>query len=161
GISASAATVLGLADTTVVEVVPEVADAARAQFAAWNGGLLDRSDVHLVVDDGRRYLARTPEHFDVIVSDLFIPWHAGGGSLYAREMYEIVAAHLAPDGIFCQWLPLYQLTQEEFDIIAHTFLSVFPNAGVWRADFYPNRPVVGLIAHRGVPVDLERVGARV
>ena len=145
GISASAAPALGVADTTVVELVPEVAAAARRHFAAWNGDLLERPDVHLVVDDGRRYLAAHDGPFDVIVSDLFIPWHAGAGSLYTREMYETAARRLAPGGLFCQWLPLYQLTREEFALIARTFAAVFPVATLWRADFYPDRPVVGLV----------------
>jgi spermidine synthase len=161
GITASAAPALGVEQTTVVEVVPEVAQAARAHFATWNGHLLDRADVHLVLDDGRRYLASTQEQFDVIVSDLFIPWHAGAGNLYSREMYMAVARRLAPRGLFCQWLPLYQLTREEFDVIARTFLAVFPQASLWRADFYPDRAVVGLIGQRSPhSVDVEQTSRR-
>jgi spermidine synthase len=161
GISASAGPALGLDDTTVVELVPEVVEAARAHFGPWNGGLLARRDVRLIVDDGRRYLTATDERFDVIVSDLFIPWHAGAGSLYAREMYAAAAAHLADDGLFCQWLPLYQLTREEFALIARTFATVFPVTTLWRADFYPDRPVVGLVGQL-LPrrLDLARVGER-
>jgi spermidine synthase len=161
GITASAGPALGIDDTTVAEIVPEVAAAARAYFAPWNGRLLERPDAHLVLDDGRRYLAATSKRFDVIVSDLFIPWHAGAGNLYSREMYATVARRLAPGGLFCQWLPLYQLTREDFDMITHTFLSVFPHTTLWRADFYPDRPVVGLIGQLEVrQVDLERIGTR-
>jgi spermidine synthase len=161
GITASAGPALGIDETTVVELVPEVAVAARAHFAEWNGHLFERRNVRVVVDDGRRYLAASRQHFDVIVSDLFIPWHAGAGSLYSREMYETVAQRLAPGGLFCQWLPLYQLTRGEFDMIAHTFLTVFPHVGLWRADFYPNRPVVGLVGQSTVQaVDLTRIGER-
>jgi spermidine synthase len=161
GITASAGPALGVDETTVVELVPEVAALARTHFAPWNGGLLERPNVQLVLDDGRRFLAASPARFDVVVSDLFIPWHAGAGSLYSREMYQAVAGHLAPGGLFCQWLPLYQLTWDEFDMIAHTFLSVFPQVSLWRADFYPNRAVVGLVGRSGTqPVGLEQVGDR-
>ncbi len=101
--------------------------------------------MHLVLDDGRHYLASTAQRYDVIVSDLFIPWHAGAGNLYSREMYRGAARRLAPGGLFCQWLPLYQLTREEFEVIVRTFLAAFPHASLWRADFYPDRPVVGLV----------------
>ena len=109
----------------MVELVPEVAALARSTSA------LERRparspDVRLVIDDGRRHLGATGETFDVIVSDLFIPWHAGG-ELYSLEMYATVARRLAPGGLFCQWLPLYQLTREEFEVIARTFLAVFPH----------------------------------
>ncbi|HJY81379.1 MAG TPA: hypothetical protein VKK81_09880, partial [Candidatus Binatia bacterium] len=161
GISASAGPALGIEETTAIELVPEVATTARIYFAPWNAGLLDRQDVRLVLDDGRRYLAASSDHFDVIVSDLFIPWHAGTGNLYAREMYDTVARRLASGGLFCQWLPLYQLTREEFDVIVHTFLAVFPQASLWRNDFYPDRPVVGLIGQRtSQPVDLALVRDR-
>ena len=150
---------MDLDETTVVELVPDVAAAARTHFAPWNGGLLERHDVRLIVDDGRHWLSATDERFDVIVSDLFIPWHAGAGSLYAREMYAAAAAHLMPDGLFCQWLPLYQLTREDFDLIARTFLTVFPVVTLWRADFYPDRPVVGLVGQQW-PHPVELAGLR-
>jgi spermidine synthase len=162
GITASAGPALNVEKTTVIELVPEVAAAARAHFAPWNAKLLDRSDVRLALDDGRRYLASHRDRFDVIVSDLFVPWNPGTGNLYAREMYETAARRLTPNGLFCQWLPLYQLTRQEFDIIAHTFLSVFPQVTLWRNDFYSERPVVGLVG-RLTPqtLDLERIRERV
>jgi spermidine synthase len=161
GITASAGPALGVPETTVIELVPEVARAARTHFASWNGQLLARSDVRLVLDDGRRYLAASRDHFDVIVSDLFIPWHASAGNLYAREMYATVAQRLAPGGVFCQWLPLYQLTREEFDIIVRTFLTVFPQASLWRGDFYPDRPIIGLVGQLTPRrIDIARVSER-
>ena len=161
GISASAAPALGVTETTVIEVVPEVAALAKTHFGPWNADLLDRRDVRLVVDDGRRYLAATDTVFDVIVSDLFIPWHASAGNLYALEMYETVSRRLAPGGLFCQWLPLYQMTREEFEVVARTFLAVFPHVTLWRNDFYPNRPVLGLVgARQPLTLDLDRVGRR-
>jgi spermidine synthase len=60
-------------------------------------------------------------------------------------MYDTVARRLAPGGVFCQWLPLYQLTREEFDTIVRTFLTVFSQTSLWRGDFYPDRPIVGLV----------------
>src|SRR5881409_3395539 len=76
-------------------------------------------------------------------------------------MFETVARRLSPGGVFCQWLPLYQLTHVEFDAIARTFLAVFPEVSLWRNDFYPDRPVVGLVG-RLAPgeLDLGRVGER-
>src|SRR5205085_442038 len=67
GISASAATALGIGDVTVIEVVPEVAALARTHFREWNGALLEQPGVRLIVDDGRRYLAaaRRPIRVDL------------------------------------------------------------------------------------------------
>jgi spermidine synthase len=161
GISASAAPALKVENVTVVEVVPEVAELARTHFGKWNAGLLDRRDVRLVVDDGRRYLAATDRRFDVIVSDLFVPWHATAGNLYSVEMYRTVARRLGDGGLFCQWLPLYQLTREEFEVIARTFMTAFPHVTLWRNDFFPNRPVLGLVGTlQPLRVDLDPIGPR-
>jgi spermidine synthase len=117
--------------------------------------------VRLVIDDGRRYLAASREPFDVIVSDLFIPWHSSTGNLYARQMYDLVARRLTAGGLFCQWLPLYQLTRQEFDTIVHTFLSVFPQASLWRGNFYPDRPIVALVGQRTPqPIAITGLGQR-
>src|SRR4029077_2076072 len=54
-----------------------------------------------------------------------------------------------------------QLTREEFEIIVRTFVTAFPHVTLWRNDFYPNRPVLGLIGGRQpVRVDLDDVGQR-
>jgi len=162
GITASAGAALGVEETTVIELVPEVARLAATEFATWNAQLLERPGVRLVVDDGRRYLVTTAERYDVVVGDLFIPWHAGAGSLYAREMFETVAGRLAPGGLFCQWLPLYQLTREEFDVIARTFVAVFPSVTLWRDDFYANRPIVALVGQVAPPtLDLGSLRERI
>src|SRR5262249_45196816 len=73
-----------------------------------------------------------------------------------------VRDHLTAEGVFCQWLPLYQESEATFDSIAATFLSVFPNAAVWRADFYARTiPRVALCGFRGAPPSVESTDARV
>src|SRR5262249_51750598 len=91
----------------------------------------------------------------------FVPWHAATGSLYARESFATVARRLAPGGIYCQWLPLYQLTREEFAVILHTFASVFPEVTLWRDDFFAERPVGGLVgAFDAQPLALDGIAER-
>src|SRR5207237_6200445 len=113
-------------ESTVIELVPEVAAMAARYFATWNARLLEQGGVRLVVDDGRRHLAAPDSAFDVIVSDLFIPWHAAAGSLYSREMYATASRRLAPGGLFCQWLPLYPRPRAELAAVARTLSPVLP-----------------------------------
>jgi spermidine synthase len=62
----------------------------------------------VIVDDGRRYLDRTPDKFDVITIDPPPPISAAGSSLlYSTEFYEVAKKHLKPHGILEQWLPAY------------------------------------------------------
>jgi spermidine synthase len=144
---------------TLVELVPGVAAAARAWFAVENRGVYDSPASEVVLDDARNFLRATSARFDVIVGDLFVPWQAGTGALYAHEHFAAAREHLAPGGLFCQWLPLYQLSEEEFAVVAATFLDVFPDAFVLRGDLFANHPIVALVGGAGPAPDPHAVGA--
>src|SRR4029079_10362418 len=87
-----------------VELVGDVLDAA-ALFARENRNVLLAPNVRLHADDAPSWLLGAGERWDVIVSDLFLPWAAGAGALYSRDLYALGLAHLAPGGLYCQWLP--------------------------------------------------------
>ena len=91
--------------TTAVELVPSV-PRLFWYFHADAPELLRSPLSHVVVDDGRRYLERTDEQFDVITLDPPPPVQAAGTSLlYSKEFYSAVRRRLAPGGILQQWLP--------------------------------------------------------
>jgi spermidine synthase len=61
---------------------------------------------HLVIDDGRRYLTRSPQNYDAIIIDPPPPVQAAGSSLlYSEEFYAAAKERLRPGGILQQWLP--------------------------------------------------------
>jgi len=76
-----------------------------------------------------------------------VPWRPGESSLYTLEHFRKARAALRPGGIFCQWLPLFQLSREQFQIVLATFLDVFPRATLWRGDFLADQPALALIGH--------------
>ena len=127
-----------------MEIVPGILDAAR-EFSDVNRNVLDDPQVAAIVADGRNHLFGTAERFDVIVGDLFVPWHAGTGYLYTAEHFRIVRERLKPGGVFAQWLQANQLSAEEFRIIAATFADVFEDAEIWRNDLQPPRTIVALV----------------
>jgi spermidine synthase len=68
--------------------------------------LLQSPQSHLVIDDGRLFLERTSQQFDVITIDPPPPVEAAGSSLlYSEEFYTLVKRHLRLGGIVQQWLP--------------------------------------------------------
>jgi len=146
------------------ELLPEVVTAARLEFRPYVNGLFDDQRVRILADDGRTVLAGSRDRYDVIVSDLFTPWHAGTGSLYTLEHFRTVRARLLPGGIFAQWLPLFQMTEREFQIIARTMQDVFPQVILLRGTFSPDEPIAALVAFTEArPLDqalLLRSGAR-
>lgn len=93
------------ADTTAVELIPSVPKA----FGFYHpdaAELLKNPKGHIVIDDGRRFLKRTPLKFDVIATDPPPPLQAAGCSLlYSSDFCELIKQHLKPHGIAQIWLP--------------------------------------------------------
>jgi len=91
--------------TTAVELVPSVPRMFSYYYA--DGAQVMSSPLsHVVIDDGRRYLERTTELYDVVTLDPPPPVEAAGSSLlYSKEFYSAVKRHLVPGGILQQWLP--------------------------------------------------------
>lgn len=161
GITAGAALHHPIERVVTAELSENVVEAAREFFEPYTNGLFTDERSEVVVEDGRNYLKGRTERYDVIVSDLFVPWRAGAGSLYTREHYETVRDRLAPRGLFAQWLPLYQLTSRDVEVILRTILDVFPHATLWRGGFSADRPVLAIIAQEeGSPLDAERLAER-
>jgi len=136
----------------VCELVPQVIEAARKYITDVDGrdltgGLFTDPRATVLAEDGRHYLMATDRRFDMINADLFVPFRSGVGSLYTREHFENVRQRLTPDGVFVQWLPLYQVTEKEFGIIARTMLEVFGQVSLWRNGFQPGQDTVALIGH--------------
>ncbi|MGH0030810.1 MAG: spermidine synthase [Myxococcota bacterium] len=148
-------------EIVLVEIVPAVHDLARRFFAPYNRSIHSDPRTRLVVEDGRNHLRATRERYDVIVADQFVPARPGTGSMYSREHFRAVRERLTPDGVFAQWLPLYQMTDADFAIVAAGFREVFPNATLWRGDYSAATPSGGLIGLRGDPPTGADVAARI
>lgn len=161
GVTAGAVLDHPVEQVVALEIVPDVVDAAREDFAEANGRVLDDPRVTAVADDGRHYLASRLHAFEVIVQDLLVPWRPGEAALYAREHYQAVRGALTADGVFCQWLPVYQLSDEDLRVVLATFADVFPATTVWRGNFLPGQETVALVGHAGAsPLDAAAVAAR-
>jgi spermidine synthase len=92
-------------ETTAVELVSSVKE-AFGFYHADGPQLLRNPKGHIIIDDGRRYLNRTGEKFDVIIIDPPPPVEAAGSSLlYSEEFYAMAKAHLKPNGILATWFP--------------------------------------------------------
>jgi spermidine synthase len=62
--------------------------------------LLADPRVHVVIDDGRRWLQRHPtERFDMIVQNTTWHWRAHATDLLSQEYLELVRPHLRPGGV--------------------------------------------------------------
>src|SRR3989449_7644954 len=129
----------GMQRVRVVEIEPAVLAMDR-YFRHVNDSVLDHPIVTVQVDDARSALQLSHERFDIIVSEPSNPWLAGVATLYTPEFFDIVRHRLGDDGVFCQWLQLYQLPLPVLAGIVGNLRTVFPNVEVWFS--YPGDLVV-------------------
>jgi spermidine synthase len=135
------------------ELSPGVVAASKKYFAGGAGdpdmtnGLYEDPRAQVLVGDGRNHLMATGGRYAMINSDLFLPYRRGTGNLYSREHFQNARARLKPGGVFVQWLPLYQISEREFGIIARTMIAVFPQVSLWRGNFQPGAEIAAMVGH--------------
>jgi predicted membrane-bound spermidine synthase len=91
--------------STAVELAPSV-PRMFSFFHADGDRLLKSPLSRIVIDDGRFFLERTRDQYDVIVIDPPPPVEAAASSLlYSKEFYAAAKPRLRAGGILAQWLP--------------------------------------------------------
>ena len=109
GVDVVIARLFGATDTTAVELNPLVArDVMSSEpFLSYSGRLYEQPGVHLVVDEGRSFLRRSREHYDLILATMVDTWAATAAgafalsenNLYTVEAFSDYLERLGPDGI--------------------------------------------------------------
>lgn len=130
-----------------VELLLEVIDASR-HFASVFDRDAPNERLHIMAGDARRYVRASSEVYDLIVSDNFQPARSGSGALYTVEHFRAVKGRLAPDGLFCQWLPLHQLDIATLRSIVQSFMQAYPQGMAILASNSLETPVIGLVGRR-------------
>ncbi len=109
-----------------VELDPVVATFARKYFY-----LKENANLKVTVRDGRVFLVRSQETYDVIMIDAyrgpFVPFH-----LLTREFYQLVKKHLAKGGVVAQNIePSTMLYEAAVATIAAEFdnVEIYPASG--------------------------------
>ena len=130
---------------TAVELSPTVIEVAKDHFAVENRNLVLDPRTTVVAEDARTYMAAVRDEFDVVAGDLYRPYASGQGRLYSLEHFRNVRNALRTGGIYCQWVPAFQVTEDHFDMIAATFVQAFPDAVLLCADAETKHPMLGLL----------------
>jgi predicted membrane-bound spermidine synthase len=146
---------------TAVELVPSV-PRLFSYYHADASELLSSPLGHVEIDNGRRFVERNRQQYDVVLIDPPPPVQAAGSSLlYSKEFYSTVRQRLNPGGILQQWLPAgdEQVQAAVALALSQSFsnLRVFHGIEGWGFHFLASdRP----IAHRTATELLERMPQR-
>ncbi len=160
GNTAGALTRVPGARVDVIEILPGVLELSR-HFAEWNYRLHENSSVRIHVGDAVSFVRYSSAVYDVVIGDLFHPGERGAGALFTVDHFQAVRSRLARGGLFCQWLPLHQLSPEEVRTVTRAFLEAFPQATLWIAYPHALDPSAALIAGESpLAVDVDRLAER-
>ncbi len=134
GFTVDLLTSLPLAKVRVVELENAILEASKKAHGG-NNPILKRRNLDLSVEDARYVLAtKAGAPWDIIVSQPSQSWLAGAANLFTKEFFEIVQGNLAPNGIYSQWLNLYNMDTVTLRSILKTFYGVFPQGAVFSGE---------------------------
>src|SRR3990172_898801 len=90
-----------------IEINPDIIDVVKNRYADFTGHLYSRKEVEIINEEGRSYISRSKENFDLIQLSLVDSWTATTAgafiltenNLYTKEAFASYYNHLTKDGI--------------------------------------------------------------
>jgi len=152
---------LGHAD--VMELERSVVDASRffadvnhLHYTLPDYPYIEEPRLTLHNDDGRNFLAASEQSYDVIISEPSNPWITGVSDLFTVDHFRVAKKRLAKDGIYCQWVQLYEMSPRNVKIIYRTFASQFKYVVVFSAEDLSSDTIL-MGSDSPLPLDLGRL----
>ena len=130
GVTAGSALRHGVKRVTAAEISPEVVRASRL-FQESNGAPWADLRFSLLEVDARNHLLFSGDSFQVVISEPSNPWMSGVSPLFTVEFFELVRSRLKDGGLFCQWIHLYNLAEENLRTVVGGFTDVFPETALF------------------------------
>lgn len=126
---------------------------ANSHFSEINKNIMENPKFQLTIEDARNYLLTTRKTYDVIESDSVHP--DIDINIYTKEYFNIAKSRLSEYGIFSTWIPLFNLSAENFKIMLKTFNEVFPHMAVWYTPTYRSKHALLIGTKRKLKIDFE------
>ncbi len=158
GVSVGAILQSPIASVTCVELEPATINGSR-YFDHVNHRPLNDPRVRLIIDDARTYLRVTPDRYDIIVSEPSHPWVPGVANLFTQEFFTMGRDRLREQGVFVQWLQIYQLSTDSLRSVLATFHNVFPHVLVFQVGGVAKGKDLILLGSN-IPLNLDRLQER-
>ncbi len=158
GVSVGAILQSPIARVTCVELEPATINGSR-YFDHVNHRPLSDARVRLIIDDARTYLRVSPDRYDIIVSEPSHPWAPGVANLFTQEFFRLGRDRLSQQGVFVQWLQIYQLSTDSLRSVLATFHKVFPHVLVFQVGGVTKGKDLILVGS-DTPLNLDRLPER-
>ena len=122
-----------LASVDTIEIEPAIVQAAKG-FGSRVSNVYNDPHSHIYIDDAKSYFSTRNKKYDLIISEPSNPWVSGVASLFSREFYGLVSNYLADDGVFTQWLQLYEIDMRLIASVMKALSQEFSDYAVYAAN---------------------------
>jgi hypothetical protein len=131
-------------ELVTVEIEPQMVAGSR-QFYPANRRVFDDPRSKIVIDDAKSYFASEQRKFDLIISEPSNPWVSGVSGLFTNEFYSRVRGYLTDDGIFGQWLQVYELDDQ---LVLSVLAGIHQNFRSYEIYLAPNTDLLVVASNR-------------
>lgn len=116
-----------------IEIEPAMVEGAKT-FAHIVGRAFNDPRSNVIIDDAKSYFSASRARYDLIISEPSNPWMGGTASLFTEQFYEFIPRHLNDDGLFVQWLQLYEITPTLVTTVLSAMLPHFNDVNAYLAN---------------------------
>lgn len=124
-----------LGDPRVQQVDTIEIEPAMVQGAKVFGSRVERAyndpRSKIIIDDAKSHFSGQNSKYDLIISEPSNPWISGVGALFSKEFYQFVPRHLREDGLFVQWVQLYEIDDALLSSILKALTPAFQDYSAW------------------------------
>ena len=89
---------------------------------------------HIHIEDAKTFFSLEQKRYDAIVAEPSNPWVSGVASLFSEEFYHTLPNYLKPDGVFVQWLQLYEFTDQLAQSVLKALTQTFTDVAIYNTD---------------------------
>jgi spermidine synthase len=133
-----------LKELVTIEIEPQMIAGSRLFYPA-NRRVFDDSRSKVVIDDAKSYFASEQRRYDLIISVPSNPWVSGVSGLFTSEFYSRIRGYLSDDGVFGQWLQVYELDDP---LVLSVLAGIHQNFRSYEIYLAPNSDLLVVASNR-------------
>lgn len=133
-----------LRELVTVEIEPQMIAGSRMFYPA-NRRVFDDRRSRIVIDDAKSYFASEQRKYDLIISEPSNPWVSGVSGLFTNEFYGRIRSYLSENGVFGQWLQVYELDDP---LVLSVLAGIHQNFKSYEVYLAPNSDLLVVASNR-------------
>ena len=137
-----------------IEIEPAIVEAARG-YRERVANVYSSHKSRIYIDDAKSFFSTHNNQYDIIVSEPSNPWVSGVAGLFSTEFYSLASSYLTDNGVFAQWLQLYEIDLPLIASVTNAISESFEDYAIYAAN---NQDIIILAVKNGkVPLPSERI----